>query len=103
MASVMFSLEMSKSEIVMRLLSAEAKIKLSDIFEQETHGLAAAEFQKGGHRRFQIGDERRPDHLRFAARIPRGKGVLRRLDLHDYCSVCPPTTWFNADWLMLTL
>jgi replicative DNA helicase len=31
MASVMFSLEMSKSEIVMRLLSAEAKIKLSDM------------------------------------------------------------------------
>ncbi|AOS94782.1 replicative DNA helicase (plasmid) [Mycobacterium intracellulare subsp. chimaera] len=31
MASVIFSLEMSKSEIVMRLLSAEAKIKLGDI------------------------------------------------------------------------
>jgi replicative DNA helicase len=31
MASVIFSLEMSKSEIVMRLLSAEAKIKLSDL------------------------------------------------------------------------
>ncbi|MHA2413430.1 replicative DNA helicase [Mycobacterium avium] len=31
MASVIFSLEMSKSEIVMRLLSAEAKIKLSDM------------------------------------------------------------------------
>ena len=31
MTSVMFSLEMSKSEIVMRLLSAEAKIKLSDM------------------------------------------------------------------------
>ncbi|NLU84282.1 replicative DNA helicase [Rhodococcus sp. HNM0569] len=31
MASVMFSLEMSKSEIVMRLLSAEAKIKLGDM------------------------------------------------------------------------
>jgi replicative DNA helicase len=31
MASVMFSLEMSKSEIVMRLLSAEAKIKLADM------------------------------------------------------------------------
>jgi replicative DNA helicase len=31
LASVMFSLEMSKSEIVMRLLSAEAKIKLSDM------------------------------------------------------------------------
>jgi replicative DNA helicase len=31
MASVVFSLEMSKSEIVMRLLSAEAKIKLSDM------------------------------------------------------------------------
>jgi len=30
-ASVIFSLEMSKSEIVMRLLSAEAKIKLSDM------------------------------------------------------------------------
>ena len=30
-ASVVFSLEMSKSEIVMRLLSAEAKIKLSDM------------------------------------------------------------------------
>jgi replicative DNA helicase len=31
MASVLFSLEMSKTEIVMRLLSAEAKIKLSDM------------------------------------------------------------------------
>ncbi|TXG92451.1 replicative DNA helicase [Rhodococcus rhodnii] len=31
MSSVMFSLEMSKSEIVMRLLSAEAKIKLGDM------------------------------------------------------------------------
>ncbi|HYB39744.1 MAG TPA: replicative DNA helicase [Mycobacterium sp.] len=31
MACVIFSLEMSKSEIVMRLLSAEAKIKLSDM------------------------------------------------------------------------
>jgi replicative DNA helicase len=31
MASVIFSLEMSKSEIVMRLLSAEAKIQLSDM------------------------------------------------------------------------
>jgi replicative DNA helicase len=31
MASVIFSLEMSKSEIVMRLLSAEAKIKLADM------------------------------------------------------------------------
>jgi replicative DNA helicase len=31
MASVIFSLEMSKSEIVMRLLSAEAKVKLSDM------------------------------------------------------------------------
>ncbi|WP_025738219.1 replicative DNA helicase [Mycobacterium genavense] len=31
MASVIFSLEMSKSEIVMRLLSAEAKIKLSNM------------------------------------------------------------------------
>jgi replicative DNA helicase len=31
MASVLFSLEMSKSEIVMRLLSAEAKIKLADM------------------------------------------------------------------------
>ena len=31
LASVLFSLEMSKSEIVMRLLSAEAKIKLSDM------------------------------------------------------------------------
>lgn len=31
MTSVIFSLEMSKSEIVMRLLSAEAKIKLSDM------------------------------------------------------------------------
>jgi len=31
MASVIFSLEMSKSEIVMRLLSAEAKIRLSDM------------------------------------------------------------------------
>ncbi len=31
MASVMFSLEMSRSEIVMRLLSAEAKIKLADM------------------------------------------------------------------------
>ena len=31
LASVVFSLEMSKSEIVMRLLSAEAKIKLSDM------------------------------------------------------------------------
>ncbi|MCA1005667.1 replicative DNA helicase [Rhodococcus hoagii] len=31
MASVIFSLEMSKTEIVMRLLSAEAKIKLSDM------------------------------------------------------------------------
>jgi replicative DNA helicase len=31
LASVMFSLEMSKSEIVMRLLSAEAKIKLADM------------------------------------------------------------------------
>jgi replicative DNA helicase len=31
MASVMFSLEMSKSEIVMRLLSAEARIKLADM------------------------------------------------------------------------
>jgi replicative DNA helicase len=31
MASVVFSLEMSKSEIVMRLLSAEAKIKLTDM------------------------------------------------------------------------
>ncbi|OOK71065.1 replicative DNA helicase [Mycobacterium kansasii] len=30
-ASIIFSLEMSKSEIVMRLLSAEAKIKLSDM------------------------------------------------------------------------
>ena len=30
-ASVIFSLEMSKSEIVMRLLSAEAKIKLADM------------------------------------------------------------------------
>ncbi|PXW35961.1 UNVERIFIED_CONTAM: primary replicative DNA helicase [Williamsia faeni] len=31
MASAMFSLEMSKTEIVMRLLSAEAKIKLGDM------------------------------------------------------------------------
>jgi replicative DNA helicase len=31
MSSVIFSLEMSKSEIVMRLLSAEAKIKLTDM------------------------------------------------------------------------
>ncbi|MBV7302273.1 replicative DNA helicase [Corynebacterium sp. TAE3-ERU2] len=31
MASVLFSLEMSKSEIVMRLLSAEAEVKLSDM------------------------------------------------------------------------
>ena len=31
LASVVFSLEMSKSEIVMRLLSAEAKIKLTDM------------------------------------------------------------------------
>jgi len=31
LASVVFSLEMSKTEIVMRLLSAEAKIKLSDM------------------------------------------------------------------------
>lgn len=31
MASVIFSLEMSKSEIVMRLLSAQAKIKLADL------------------------------------------------------------------------
>jgi replicative DNA helicase len=31
LASVIFSLEMSKSEIVMRLLSAEAKIKLADM------------------------------------------------------------------------
>ena len=31
LASVLFSLEMSKSEIVMRLLSAEAKIKLADM------------------------------------------------------------------------
>ncbi|MGE2690607.1 replicative DNA helicase [Mycolicibacterium pulveris] len=31
MASVIFSLEMSRSEIVMRLLSAEAKIKLADM------------------------------------------------------------------------
>ena len=31
LTSVIFSLEMSKSEIVMRLLSAEAKIKLSDM------------------------------------------------------------------------
>ncbi|EKF21782.1 replicative DNA helicase [Mycolicibacterium hassiacum DSM 44199] len=31
MTSVIFSLEMSKSEIVMRLLSAEAKIKLADM------------------------------------------------------------------------
>lgn len=31
MASIIFSLEMSKSEIVMRLLSAEARIKLADM------------------------------------------------------------------------
>ena len=31
MPSIVFSLEMSKSEIVMRLLSAEAKIKLADM------------------------------------------------------------------------
>lgn len=31
MTSAMFSLEMSKTEIVMRLLSAEAKIKLADM------------------------------------------------------------------------
>ncbi|WP_061006636.1 replicative DNA helicase [Mycolicibacterium mucogenicum] len=31
MASILFSLEMSKSEIVMRLLSAEAKVKLADM------------------------------------------------------------------------
>src|SRR6186997_301259 len=31
LASVIFSLEMSKSEIVMRLLSAEARIKLADM------------------------------------------------------------------------
>jgi len=31
MASVMFSLEMSKSEIVMRILAAEAKVRLSDM------------------------------------------------------------------------
>ncbi|UNB52863.1 replicative DNA helicase [Mycolicibacterium sp. YH-1] len=31
MASILFSLEMSKTEIVMRLLSAEAKIKLADM------------------------------------------------------------------------
>jgi len=31
MASIIFSLEMSKSEIVMRLLSAEARVKLADM------------------------------------------------------------------------
>jgi replicative DNA helicase len=31
MTSVVFSLEMSKSEIVMRLLSAEPRIRLSDM------------------------------------------------------------------------
>lgn len=31
MASVIFSLEMSKSEIVMRLLAAEARVKLADM------------------------------------------------------------------------
>ena len=31
MASVIFSLEMSKSEIVMRLLSAESNVKLADM------------------------------------------------------------------------
>ena len=74
-----------------------------DRLEQEAHGFATAELQEGGDRRLEIGDERRPNDLRFAARVPRGKGVLGRLDLHDYCSVEPPTTWFNADWLMLTL
>src|SRR6185312_5463216 len=68
-----------------------------DRFEQEAHRLAAAELEECGDRRLQVGDERRPHHLRNAARVMRGEGVLRRLDLHDYCSVVPPTTWLSAD------
>ena len=66
MASVIFSLEMSKSEIVMRLLSAEAKIKLADMRvgpderrRLDAAGAADERDQRGAavHRRFAEPDD----------------------------------------------
>ena len=51
--------------------------------EQEAHRLAAAELEERRDRRLQVGDQRRPHHLRFAAGVTFGEDALRRLDLHS--------------------
>ena len=57
---------------------ASAHFAAFDRFEQKAHRRAcrrgrAGDLQKGGNRRFQIGDQRRPDHLRLAGRIALGE------------------------------
>jgi hypothetical protein len=54
-----------------------------DGFQQKAVGFAFAELEKRRDRRFEVGDERRPNHLRLPARILLGERGLRRLDMHD--------------------
>jgi hypothetical protein len=68
-----------------------------DRLEQEAVRPSAGHFQECRDRRFQIGDQRGPHHLRLAARIARRECVFRRLDLHQFWSALPPATaWRNA-------
>ena len=53
-----------------------------DRFQQKAHRPAAGDLEEGRHRRFEVGDQRGPHHLRLAARIAFGERGGRRLDLH---------------------
>ena len=67
-----------------------------DRLEQEAVGASARDFQKRRDRRFEVGDQRGPYHLRLAARIARRESLRRRLDLHQFWSVPPETTPAHA-------
>ena len=73
-----------------------------DRFQQKAHRPPVGDLEEGRHRRFEVGDQRGPDHLGLAPRVALGERRCLRLDLHgliqlDVAGTAPPLiTWFSA-------